>query len=111
MSAPLVDGYLWVRCQISNGTSRRFGSYSPAPIHLSYHWFDADGTIAVFEGLRTPLIPSIDPGNSETYEIKVAAPTEPGEYRLRITLVQEAVRWFDELPDSACVQDIFVRLP
>ena len=110
VSVPLVDGYLWVRCQITNGTSRRLGCYSPAPIHLSYHWFDANGTIAVFEGLRTPLTPSIEPGNSETYEIKVAVPPEPGEYRLRIILVQTGVRWFDELPGDAGFQDIGLNI-
>jgi hypothetical protein len=28
----------------------------------------------------------------------IAAPDEPGRYRLRVTLVQELVRWFDGLP-------------
>ncbi|MEN3370524.1 MAG: hypothetical protein V7609_2667 [Verrucomicrobiota bacterium] len=111
VSAPLAEGNLWVQCQITNGTSRRLGCYSPAPIHLSYHWFDADGTIAVFEGLRTPLTPSIDPGTSETYEIKIAAPSEPGEYRLRITLVQTGVRWFDELAAASGWIDILVGVP
>jgi len=30
--------------------------------------------------------------------MKIAAPVEPGRYRLRVTLVQEFVRWLDELP-------------
>ena len=110
VSAPLLNGYMWVRCHISNGTSQRLGWYHPAPIQLSYHWFDANGNIAVFEGLRTPLVPSIDPGNSETYEIKVAAPCDPGEYRLRITLVQEGVRWFDELAGASSSGDILLRV-
>ena len=28
----------------------------------------------------------------------IAAPDEPGRYRLRVTLVQELVRWLDGLP-------------
>ncbi len=111
VSAPPTSGHLWVQCKVTNGTSQRIGSFHPAPIHLSYHWFDAAGNIAVIDGLRTPLIPSLDPGNSETYELKVAAPPSPGDYLLRITLVQEGVRWFDELPNSAASQEIPIRVP
>jgi hypothetical protein len=106
VSVPLANGHLWVQCEVTNGTSQRVGSYHPAPIQLSYHWFDAAGNIVVFEGLRSPLTPSLDPGDSAIYELKVTAPRDPGEYRLRITLVQEGARWFDELPDSAAYQDI-----
>jgi hypothetical protein len=111
VSVPLANGHLWVQCKVNNGTLQRIGSYPPAPIYLSYHWFKADGNVVIFEGLRTPLVPSLDPGNSDIYEIKIAAPREAGEYRLRITLVQEGVRWFDELPDTAASQEIPVRVP
>jgi hypothetical protein len=111
MSAPLMAGYIWVQCKVSNGTSQRLGSCHPAPIQLSYHWIDADGKIAVFEGLRTPLFPPLDPGTSEIFELKVAAPPIPGDYSLRITLVQEGVRWFDELPGAAVSQDISLHVP
>jgi hypothetical protein len=111
ISAPLFDGPLWAQCEVTNGTSQRLGSYHPAPIHLSYHWFDADGNVAIFEGLRTQFVPPLDPGSSGIYELKIAPPPDPGEYRLRITLVQEGVRWFDELPDSAasCELDVNVH--
>ena len=36
---------------------------------------------------------------------------QSGEYRLRITLVQEGVRWFDEVPGSAAAHDILLRVP
>lgn len=111
VSVPLTNGHLWVQFEVTNGTLQRIGSYHPAPIHLSYHWFDAAGNIAISEGLRTPLLPSLDPGNSDTYEVKVAAPRDPGEYLLRITLVQEGVRWLDELPGAAASQDILLRVP
>jgi len=110
ISASLLDGYIWVRCEVSNGTAQRLGSYHPAPTHLSYHWFDADGNVTTFEGLRTPLIPPLHPGASQTYELKVAAPPAPGDYRLRITLVQESVRWFDELPQTNSFCDLSVSV-
>lgn len=111
ISVPLANGHLWVQCNVTNGTSHRIGSYQPASIHLSYHWFDAAGNIAISEGLRTPLIPSLDPGNSAIYELKVTAPPDPGEYLLRVTLVQEGIRWFDELPGSSASHDIPLRVP
>jgi hypothetical protein len=109
--APLLNGYLWVRCVVSNPTSERLGCSRPAPINLSYHWFDTNGNITVFEGVRTPLIPSIEPGGSQTYEMKIAAPPEPGEYRLRVIVLQEGVSWFDELPNAHGFADIFLNLP
>jgi Glycosyltransferase Family 4 len=111
ISAPLANGYLWAQCKITNGTSQRVASYQPAPVHLSYHWLDASGRLAVFEGLRTSLIPPLDPGSSAIYEVKIAGPPDPGEYHLRLTLVQEGVRWFDELPGSLASQEIPVTMP
>jgi hypothetical protein len=111
ISVPLADGCLWIQCEVTNGTSRRLGSYDPAPIHLSYHWFDADGNVTIFEGLRTQLAPPLDPGSSGVYELKVAPPPAPGEYLLRITLVQESVRWFNEVPSPDGSQDLGVKVP
>lgn len=111
ISASLAQGYIWVQCEVTNGTSQQIGSYHPAPIHLSYHWFDMDGNVTIFEGLRSQLIPPLDPGSSEIYELKIAPPPDPGEYRLRITLVQEGVRWFDELLGAAASQEISIRVP
>jgi hypothetical protein len=108
--APILNGYLWARCVVINSTSERLGCSRPAPIHLSYHWFDAGGNITVFEGVRTPLIPSVEPGGSETYEVKIAAPPGPGQYRLHITLVQEGVGWFDELPNASAFADISIEV-
>jgi len=110
VSAPMLNGYLWVRCLVTNPTSERLGCSRPARIHLSYHWFDLRGNITVFEGVRTPLVPSIEPGGSQTYELKIAAPPEPGEYRLRVTLVQESFAWFDELPNACAFADIFLEV-
>jgi hypothetical protein len=111
ISVPLREGHVWVQCEVTNKTSQRISSGQPNPIQLSYHWFGADGTIVIVEGSRTPLIPALNPGKSETYELKVAAPRESGEYRLRITLVQEGVRWFDEMPASGAADDIWLSLP
>jgi Glycosyltransferase Family 4 len=83
---------LWV--EVENGRSSSLGSFPPCPVYLSYRWFSAaSGEVVVPEGSRTPLRPSIAPGMKETYFIRVAAPDVPGMYQLRVTLVQEGVRW------------------
>lgn len=85
-----------VRVAIENGSRREIGSHPPFPVQLSYRWFrDGAGEPAATEGLRTALQPPAPPGGSAAYWMKVAAPAEPGRYLLRITLVQEFVRWLD----------------
>jgi hypothetical protein len=37
-------------------------------------------------------------GGSDIYEMGVTAPEVPGNYLLRITLVQERIRWLDQAP-------------
>jgi hypothetical protein len=71
----------------------------PYPINLSYHWLNAGtGEVAVFDGDRTPLAPPLEPGESVDKRVSVRAPHQPGKYLLRVTLVQEAVAWFDHQP-------------
>jgi hypothetical protein len=88
-----------VRVQLENGSSEKIGSFPPFPIHLSYRWFNCDTNEAVGpEALRTELRPALSPYEHASYVMQIAAPGTPGRYRLRVTLVQELVRWFDGLP-------------
>jgi hypothetical protein len=41
----------------------------------------------------------------------IAAPAEPGRYRLRVTLVQELVRWLDGLPNPVSADASLVVIP
>jgi 2-polyprenyl-3-methyl-5-hydroxy-6-metoxy-1,4-benzoquinol methylase len=77
-------------------------SYSPYPIHLSYHWINESSTeTVIFDGERTKLVPIL-PSNltnnlkQQNYQLRVKTPESPGNYIIRITLVQEGVRWFDQ---------------
>jgi hypothetical protein len=63
-----------------------------------------------FEGERTKIFPPLDKTEGivlklllgktgkGTYVARIKALPEKGNYVLRVTLVQEGVRWFDELP-------------
>ena len=75
------------------------------PVNFSYHWLNSKGEMAVFEGERTPLPWDIFYDNNSVYNFggfnniamnaKVKAPDRPGDYILRLTMVQEGVAWFD----------------
>ncbi len=88
-----------VNVEIENDSVEEIGSFLPFPVQLSYRWFrEGIDEPVVAEGLRTALQPSVQPRGKAAYWMKIAAPVEPGRYRLRVTLVQEFVRWLDELP-------------
>ena len=64
------------------------------PIHLSYHWLGADGSVVVWDGARGLLPADIAPGQSAIVSVPVTSPEQLGSYLLRIDLVQEGVAWF-----------------
>ena len=101
-----------VRVELENGSSEKIGSFPPFPVQLSYRWLtDDDNEVAGPEALRTALKPALRPHESASYVMTIAAPAEPGRYRLRVTLVQELVRWLDGLPSPLeCGSDACRRL-
>lgn len=83
--------------ELQNTSSRLLASFPPHPVHLSYHWLNADRSeLPHTEGLRTHLSPPLPPKGEYRYAVTVRAPEEPGCYFLRVTLVQEQVAWFDD---------------
>jgi glycosyltransferase involved in cell wall biosynthesis len=92
-----------VQVEIDNQTRTVLGSFPPFPLHLSYHWMSVDGReMLLFDGLRTHLSKPLAPGEKRTYPTRVLAPDEPGNYRLRCTLVQEGFRWLDQSQPPLC---------
>lgn len=66
-------------------------------VQLSYHWlrFEGDEPV-IWEGRRTPL-GELAPGAEVTIdEALITPPDEPDAYRLQLTLVHEAVTWFED---------------
>ncbi len=87
-----------VGVRLTNQSALGLNSYPPYPVSLSYHWKDAQTRqTLVQDGLRSPLITAVDPGTDQTYEATVLAPAQAGEYLLEMTLIQENVRWFEEV--------------
>ena len=64
------------------------------PVDLSYHWSDASGNTAVWDGLRTKLALDVPAGGSQTLQAQLQFPTTPGSYTLRWDMAQEGITWF-----------------
>jgi hypothetical protein len=82
---------------IYNDTTTYWGE-GRYPIRVSYHWLDNDGKMVVFDGYRTQLGQNgsgLVPEGFMKLGIHVTAPSQPGNYQLQITLVQEGVTWFN----------------
>lgn len=65
-------------------------------VYLSYHWFRADGSQAVWDGPRTAFPPVVAAGASVPVTVRIVAPGVPGAYVLELDVVQERVTWFRE---------------
>jgi predicted O-methyltransferase YrrM len=85
-----------VSVELRNGSLVDLKSTEPYPVHFSYHWLHTSGEDLIFEGERSRVMPDARSGTCDTYEMNVHAPRATGKFMLRITLVQERVRWFDQ---------------
>lgn len=95
--APLESFSLQV--EIVNNSRESLATIGATPIRLSYHWLDAaSGDIVDLEGVRTSLTRRVTSGLPHRQEMHVVAPAHAGSVTLRVTLVQETVMWFTDLP-------------
>lgn len=63
-------------------------------VGLGHYWLDSTGK-AIQEG-RTLLPNPLMPGSSVTLDVNVQAPSKPGDYTLRFSMVLELVAWFND---------------
>jgi hypothetical protein len=102
-----VDAPCSVRVTVDNRSNVSLDSKSDVPLHLAYHWLDADsGEMTVWDGLRTKIVPPTIAQSRRSYEMRVITPSNPGKYRFRAALVQEHVRWLDDLVTTTIVPTV-----
>jgi 2-polyprenyl-3-methyl-5-hydroxy-6-metoxy-1,4-benzoquinol methylase len=114
-----VEGEFQITVELTNYTNFTFNSFNPYPVHLSYHWMEQTGeSNVIFDGQRSVLLPPLVAGSKKTflhsngvkrYQVRILAPKHPGQYRLRVTLVQEQVQWFDA-PPTQLKQDLSIEV-
>jgi hypothetical protein len=87
-----------VQIDIENRSAVSWKSAPPAPINASYHWLSEEtGACIEFDGVRTAIAGAIPAGERRVVDMRVRAPDHAGRFRLRTTLVQEGVNWFDAI--------------
>jgi glycosyltransferase involved in cell wall biosynthesis len=84
--------------KVTNETNETLSSAAPYPVRLACHWIEkTTRRMVVFDGSRSRLSPPLDPNTTGRYPMKIVAPDQPGEYILQTTMVQEDVRWFEDV--------------
>ncbi|MFC6477505.1 hypothetical protein ACFQDN_14635 [Pseudomonas asuensis] len=82
---------------VQNASNDAWNGDGEYPINLSYHWLDNEGNKVVLDGVRTKLCRScISAGDFVIQTLTVDAPSDPGEYQLQVTAVQEGVQWLED---------------
>ena len=94
-----VSELFWVDVEVTNATSETLHSRPPfSPVHLSYHWLDKVARrMCIWDGARSGLYPDAPPNTTTRCTMMIAAPDQPGQYLLQISMVQEEVCWFDQV--------------
>ena len=101
-----------VPCTIENCGTESFVSAAPHPITVAYKWMRPGAEQDMIEIDHVHLPETLRPGQEVRFTLKITAPMEEGEFLLRVTLVQEQVRWFDEVgPSNACTQLVWIEHP
>lgn len=85
-----------VRVTLVNGAEVSLVGSGPNAVYIAYHWFNPDGAARRLDAGRFAITEPLVTGSSRQYTFPIAVPDKAGSYVLRVTLVQEWVRWFDE---------------
>jgi glycosyltransferase involved in cell wall biosynthesis len=85
-----------VRVLVHNCGQQPWSHQGPTPVNLAYHWYDADGALVEFDGVRTLLHRPVHPGESIELEMLIEPPETAGDYVLALDMVQESVGWFSQ---------------
>jgi glycosyltransferase involved in cell wall biosynthesis len=95
-----------------NETSVPIATAAPWPCLLMYRWLNGRTRKMVVEhGFRTIIQPPAWPGVESIYSMRVIAPEEPGDYILRVTIIQEGWRWLDVLAPEVCAESHVAIVP
>ena len=84
------------RIKVKNTGALTWNRNGTNPIYLGYHWIDFNTKeMVVFDGKRSIISnDGVEVGQETEFDLKVIAPSEPGEYILQLDLVHEGTTWF-----------------
>jgi LCP family protein required for cell wall assembly len=90
------DSAYTYRIKVKNTGDLTWNRNGTNPIYLGYHWIDFNTReMVVFDGRRSIISnDGVAVGDEVEFDIRITAPSEPGEYILQLDLVHEGVTWF-----------------
>jgi hypothetical protein len=93
-----VSQVFWLDAKVSNRTNKTFYPSARFPVRLAYHWLqNATREMVVFDGKRSELLPVMEANAAGVYPMMIIAPSQPGEYILQTTMVQDGVCWLEDI--------------
>jgi glycosyltransferase involved in cell wall biosynthesis len=94
----LAAGQLaWAKVRVRNLGTGLWCCYTHervAEVRLSYHWLTSTSDPVVWDGVRTPLLADLHPGEETQLDAAFRVPDSAGMYLLEWDLVCEHVAWF-----------------
>jgi GSCFA family/Polysaccharide biosynthesis enzyme WcbI len=92
-------------CTVRNDGDAALASGGEYPVFVCYRWYDADGALTeIGRSIHTPLPEPLEPGTALDLTMRVAAPQYPGDYALRVALLQSQIAWFDDVDPANRVE-------
>jgi len=90
------DSTYTYRIKVKNTGDLTWNRNGGNPIYLGYHWIDFNTKeMVVFDGRRSIISSDgVEVGQETEFDLKIVAPSEPGDYVLQLDLVHEEVTWF-----------------
>jgi hypothetical protein len=106
----IVSEMFWLDVEVTNAISEPIYSCPPFPVNLSYHWIQATTHLmVVFDGARSGVFPCALANAITPWKMVVFAPREAGKYILQITVVQDGIRWFEDV-NPAIRQELVISV-
>ncbi|MGH2810298.1 MAG: hypothetical protein ACRDIA_05390, partial [Actinomycetota bacterium] len=103
-----ADVLLEAPVTVTNLGPTPLSSAQPNPVRLSYRWISPNSQ-SELEGGRLELPLPIPPEGSTRIKMRLQTPQTAGTHQLRITLVQEGIRWFDAVrAENSWISDITI---
>jgi hypothetical protein len=89
-------------CAVTNAGDAALSTSPPHPVYACYRWYGERGeAVEAGSSIHTPLPGVLSPGAVARLSMRVAAPALPGRYRLRVTLLQSEVAWFEDVDPAS----------
>jgi acetolactate synthase-1/2/3 large subunit len=103
-----VGSLLTVQCTIRNTGAGMLTPAPPHPVRIVHRWYDETGQVVHTQTINGSLPRSLPPEAVVEVPVRCRVPSEPDQYRLRITLAQDDGVPFDEI-DPASGVDVTVQ--